>query len=81
MKELRTLCLSFHSPTYELTRDQFSEVFLEAIDSWEALYNCLKNEQGNVDIFQALSVLMIFAKSLYIEKAIGKEINSIVYFV
>ena len=63
--------MSFNCPKFELTKAQFSDVFIEAIDNWEIFFNCLRNERDNADMFQALSILIMFSKSLYIEKAVG----------
>ena len=74
IKDLKNLCLSFNNEKFDLSYDQFRDVFTEALDNWEMLFKELKNESSKADIYQALCVLIIFSKSQFVERAIGTSV-------
>ena len=75
---LRDLSNNLTKGKYNITKHQYREIFTEALDNWEALFDQLKIESDKADLYQTLSVLIVFSDSLFIDKAMSSFLISIV---
>jgi Ca2+-binding EF-hand superfamily protein len=66
--EIKQLLDSTYAESFDLSKTEVQTIFVENIDSWEILYNSLKGDNERCDIYQMLSVLVIFSTEQFHEK-------------